>query len=325
MKQCLVILTLLAWTASAALAQTAPWKQYLGANTGGSFSTEVWRATTRGGYPRGSNVASMNSTIALAKLDEVLALDDWVNLQDGYNYRQQTEVDRIAALYGVPMATLAASPRAYGYFDITDEAPTVRHPLFLVSGLNDTSAPPPVMDDYGLALTAAGKTFETYYPADGPHGFVVSSPLIPETTEFATRAVTFITKYFSLADTDADGLPDGWERSRFNSLSFGSIDDPDGDGQNNLGEYRAGTHPLLASSVMLISSTTLTPAGQVTLRFPLVPGLGHVMDFTPDLTTWHTITAPVFTEPQTGFAEWTDDGTLTGGAAPQRFYRLRLP
>jgi hypothetical protein len=68
-------------------------KQYLGANTGGSFSTEVWRATTRAGYPRGSNVASMTSTIDPAKLDEVLALDDWINLQDGYNYRQQSAVD----------------------------------------------------------------------------------------------------------------------------------------------------------------------------------------------------------------------------------------
>lgn len=237
----------------------------------------------------------------------------------------QGEVDRIAALHGVPTATLAASPRAYGYFDITDEAPGVRHPLFLVSGLNDTSAPPPVMDDYDAALTAAGKYFETYYPADGPHGFVVSSPLIPETYEFATRAVTFIAKYFSLADTDADGLPDGWELSRFNSLAEGPTGDPDGDGQNNLAEWRAGTHPLDNTSAMQISAITLTPAGQATLRFPLVPGLGHVVDFSGDLQTWQTIAAPVFTEPQTGFAQWTDDGTLTGGAASKRFYRVRLP
>jgi dienelactone hydrolase len=237
----------------------------------------------------------------------------------------QGEVDRIAALYGVPMTTLAASPRAYGYFDITDEAPSVRHPLFLVSGLNDTSAPPPVMDDYGLALTAAGKYFETYYPADGPHGFVVSSPLIPETYEFATRAVTFIAKYFSLADTDTDGLPDGWELSRFNSLAQDPTDDPDSDGQNNLAEYRSGTHPLDDASAMQISSTTITPTGQVTLRFPLVPGLGHVVDFSGDLQAWQTIAAPAFTEPQTGFAEWIDDGTLTGGAAVKRFYRVRVP
>jgi hypothetical protein len=201
----------------------------------------------------------------------------------------------------------------------------VRHPLFLVSGLNDTSAPPTVMDDYGIALTAAGKYFETYYPVNGPHGFVVSSPLIPETTEFATRAVAFISKYFSLADSDTDGLPDGWELSRFNSLAQGPTADPDGDGQNNLAEWRAGTHPLDNASAMQISAITLTPTGQVTLRFPLVPGLGHAVDFSSDLQTWQTIAAPVFAEPQTGLADWLDDGTLTGGAAARRFYRVRVP
>jgi hypothetical protein len=35
--------------------------------------------------------------------------------------------------------------------------------------------------------------------------------------------------------------------------------------------------------------------------------------------------APVFTEPQTGLADWLDDGTLTGGAAARRFYRVRVP
>ncbi len=136
------------------------------------------------------------------------------------------------------------------------------------------------------------------HPADGPHGFVVSSPLIPETTEFATRAVTFISKYFSFADTDADGLSDGWELSRFNSLAQGANDDANADDQNNLAEWCAGTHPLDNVSAIQISAITLTPTGQVTLRFPFVPGLGHVVDFSPDLQTWQTIASPVFSEPQ---------------------------
>ncbi|MCW0218997.1 MAG: putative Ig domain-containing protein [Prosthecobacter sp.] len=237
----------------------------------------------------------------------------------------QGEVDRITTLYGVPMATLAASPRAYGYFDITDEASKVRHPLFLVSGLNDTSAPPPVLHDYGLALTAAGKYFETYYPEDGPHGFVVSSPLIPETYEFIDRTVTFISKYFSLADTDIDGLPDGWELSRFTALTQGPNDDPDGDGQDNLAEYRAGTHPQDSTSVMHIFSTTITLDGQIALRFSLVPGLGHVVDFSDDLQSWQTISNPILTQPATGIFEYTDDGTLTRGMTLLRFYRVRIP
>lgn len=237
----------------------------------------------------------------------------------------QGVIDSTVALYGVPMQSLAASPAAYGYRDPTYDAPAVRYPLFLVSGLNDTSSPPTVMDSLTTKLTAAGKYFETYYPANGPHGFVLSSPLIPETTEFTTRVVTFLNKHFSLADTDADGLPDGWELSRFGNLAQGPNDDPDGDGRSNLAEYRAGTHPLLSSSTMQISSLTLTPTGQLTLRFPLVPGLGHVVDFSADLQTWQTIAAPVFTEPITDAAEWTDDGALPGGAAPRRFYRVRVP
>ncbi len=75
------------------LADEAPWKDYFGANTAAGFSAEVWRSTVRSGYPRGSNNAAISSSIDPARLDEVLAAHDWVHLQDGYNYRQQTEVD----------------------------------------------------------------------------------------------------------------------------------------------------------------------------------------------------------------------------------------
>ncbi len=103
--------------------------------------------------------------------------------------------------------------------------------------------------------------------------------------------------------------------ARFNSLAQGPTDDPDGDGRNNLAEGRASTHPLDNASAMRISAITLTPTGQVMLRFPLVPGFGHGADSSSDLQTWQTIAAPVFTEPQTGLADWLDDGTLTGGVA----------
>ena len=89
----LALLALVAWTGSPAFAQTPPWKNYLGANAGNGFSPEVWYSTIRGGYPRGSNNASMNSTVDPAKLDTLLAVSDWINLQDGYNYRQQSAVD----------------------------------------------------------------------------------------------------------------------------------------------------------------------------------------------------------------------------------------
>jgi hypothetical protein len=50
-------------------------------------------------------------------------------------------------------------------------------------------------------------------------------------------------------DTDGDGLGDAWEQQHFGGLSATASEDPDGDGLNNLREYRAGTNPTDANSV----------------------------------------------------------------------------
>jgi hypothetical protein len=44
-------------------------------------------------------------------------------------------------------------------------------------------------------------------------------------------------------DTDADGLPDGWELTYWLNLSQGPAGDPDGDGATNLDEFNNGTNP----------------------------------------------------------------------------------
>ena len=44
-------------------------------------------------------------------------------------------------------------------------------------------------------------------------------------------------------DSDGDGLADAWEQQHFGSLNSNPTDDPDGDGMNNLREFRAGTNP----------------------------------------------------------------------------------
>ena len=45
------------------------------------------------------------------------------------------------------------------------------------------------------------------------------------------------------ADSDGDGLPDSWEEQYFSGLLQEATDDPDGDGDDNLAEYTAGTDP----------------------------------------------------------------------------------
>ncbi len=46
------------------------------------------------------------------------------------------------------------------------------------------------------------------------------------------------------SDSDADGLPDDWERYWFGALSETGDDDHDADLSSNLSEYMAGTDPL---------------------------------------------------------------------------------
>ncbi|MCL4790267.1 MAG: hypothetical protein KJ070_26375, partial [Verrucomicrobia bacterium] len=54
--------------------------------------------------------------------------------------------------------------------------------------------------------------------------------------------------YTGAADTDADGLPDGWERRCFNNLDQLATADVDADGLSNLREYQLGTDPTRADS-----------------------------------------------------------------------------
>ena len=105
---------------------------------------------------------------------------------------------RAEQAYGVSMADVAKDPARFQYESALTEAEKVRCPILLISGRNDTSSPPSVIEAYAIKLKEAGKKVELYLPDNGPHGFYFGNPRIPETEEATRRAVAFIRGHFGL-------------------------------------------------------------------------------------------------------------------------------
>lgn len=87
-------------------------------------------------------------------------------------------------------------------------------------------------------------------------------------------------------DTDADGLPDDWERFRFGHLNSTATDDPDGDGLGNAAEYGAGTDPLEATDGLRVTGFGRTPEGRIWLEFPVAASRGYAVESRADPGVW---------------------------------------
>lgn len=120
------------------------------------------------------------------------------------------------------------------------------------------------------------------------------------------------------ADTDADGLPDDWEKFYFDRSASGANDDPDGDGMKNLDEFRAGTDPTRTESALRLLSSARDGSRRTTPRFPHAAGQRYTAEFTEDFQTWSVLTSgPVYLL-GINLTEWLDETS-----AAKRFYRLR--
>lgn len=118
----------------------------------------------------------------------------------------------------------------------------------------------------------------------------------------------------------ANGLPVAWLISKFGTTVVDPLADADGDGQSNLQEYLAGTHPLQAGHSLRVTAYNFTPGGtSVSLTWESVPTRFYKIWKSPDLTA----------------GSWTDSGlelisptalsTSAGFSdvgAPSRFYRV---
>jgi hypothetical protein len=129
------------------------------------------------------------------------------------------------------------------------------------------------------------------------------------------------------ADTDADGLPDDWERFyRLDAASptDGQLD-PDGDGHTNLDEYRLGTNPLDRGSALRLDVLAAPdPAGTLlSFSFTTAPNKSYTVQWRESL----------------GFGEWNRLQDVPASPAAQfielslvvqpdegaRFYRVVAP
>ena len=133
-------------------------------------------------------------------------------------------------------------------------------------------------------------------------------------------------------DTNANGLPDGWE------AAYGVSDpngDDDGDGRSNLEEYYANTNPTNAASRLQVTSAVSQPNGFFDLTWDAVGGTryrvqyGSVLSGSGDSFTdlvrelTNELDASSYGMPST--QSFTDDFTLTPVPTNgSRYYRIKV-
>jgi Tol biopolymer transport system component len=119
-------------------------------------------------------------------------------------------------------------------------------------------------------------------------------------------------------DQDRDGLDDDWELAYFNALSRDGYADFDGDGRNDLEEFRSGTDPTNPSSVLRVLELSRA-AGLTTVSWNANPGRSYIVEFnnTLDATDWSTVVGEV--RFAGSIASITDQTLFTSA---QRFYRI---
>lgn len=107
--------------------------------------------------------------------------------------------------------------------------------------------------------------------------FVAAGPdVVPRTLRASSVGeAQSATEMIDGSDTDANGLPDAWEITRFGGLrlpGMAASDDSDHDGVSNAQEYIAGTDPADASSRTLLSVSA--NGGGCSVSFRAIPPAG---------------------------------------------------
>lgn len=120
-------------------------------------------------------------------------------------------------------------------------------------------------------------------------------------------------------DTDTNGLPDWWELEYFGHLTGTDPNaDPDGDGENNLAEWIAGTNPTNAASCLRLTTISATNHSAIAVSWSSVAGKNYWLQRTTNLVTSFGTIA-------TNITATAPTNTVTDTTAPpgnQNFYRV---
>jgi hypothetical protein len=211
-------------------------------------------------------------------------------------------------------------------------APFVNAPFTLSNGIYQ----PQLVVTWPLVLGISVANYEVYVDGNlSPTGVTSSNSWMMTSSDglAASSTHTFAVDYVAVDGRRAPvspstsgttwsgdnwgGIPVEWMKMYFgNDFSKwpSPTADSDGDGVSNLDEFRAGTNPNNASSV-LRQQLVQTSQGMF-LTWNTQPGLTYQVQVTTNLTTWNNFGSP-------RFAAGTNDSVYVGGS-PAGYYRIQL-
>ncbi len=172
---------------------------------------------------------------------------------------------------------------------------------------------------------ALSGTTATYFPDAGFVGTDTFTFAARDTMADSNLGTVTIT--VTAPDSDGDGIPDWWAQKYFGHPTAQAADhsraadDPDGDGVNNLAEYRASTDPLDYRSTMELTAIQISPSLQ---RLQIPTSLGQ--QFSIQAST-RLDGVPAWTPVVTNIYGHQDSVTidLTNAPSAVRFFRVVTP
>jgi hypothetical protein len=149
--------------------------------------------------------------------------------------------------------------------------------LTVIHGTGGGSYPEHAVVDIAADPAPAGQKFSAW---TGATGYVTDILSAATTVSMPALPIT-LTATYAERDSDGDGMDDDWETAYLGGLKQNGSQDSDGDGETDLEEFIAGTHPKQGQSVFKISR--VTTGGQSVLSWDPVSGRVYSIHWSTNL------------------------------------------